>query len=175
MNTINKIGDQISIKLNGFGKFTATVQAFDSSGNPLLMFDKIITTRKMNEEDTNEGGYRASDLAKWMNEVLLPAFPEELREKIIDLRLPTYCEIYGNNFDRFDPVEPDDSEQFELMKKQKDRIRMIGDDSCSYWLTNTTKKYWSDSLFVYVGGYGYAYYYFASYSTGVCPVFLLEI
>ena len=170
-----EIGDQISIKLDGFGEFTATVQALNSLNNPIFMFDESITERRMNTRDTNKGGYEASDLVEWMKNVLLPAFPEELRENIIKLRLPTYGEIFGHDDYYNDFIEPDDSEQFELMKKQKNRIRMLNDDLCSYWLTNATKKAWSASDFAYVGDSGYANYGSASYSSGVCPVFLLDI
>lgn len=55
-----------------------------------LIFDEYITRRPMNSKNTNKGGFEKSELKKWMDTVLLMAFPEELRDKIYGLTL-FYC------------------------------------------------------------------------------------
>lgn len=46
------VGDQITVKLNGFGKFTATAQKVTDKGI-LFLFDEIIAKHPMNESETN--------------------------------------------------------------------------------------------------------------------------
>src|SRR5690606_22093469 len=88
-----KIGDQITIQLNDFGDFTATAQQITKDG-AVFMFDEYITSRPMNLTSTNEGGFEKSDLRKWMNDVLFPAFPKSMQGKIKNLTIPTYGQMF---------------------------------------------------------------------------------
>lgn len=83
------VGDQIVIQLTGFGEFTATAQKITDKGT-LFLFDDCVTEQSMNEKYTNKGGYEKSDLRKWINTILLEAFPEDIRNRISDLSIPTY-------------------------------------------------------------------------------------
>lgn len=166
-----QVGDQIIIQLTGFGEFTATAQKITDKGT-LFLFDDCVAESIMNAGWTNKGGYEKSDLCKWINDVLLAVFPEDLRNRISDLSIPTYGQIFGD--DRYnDVMEPDNDEQLSLMKKRKNRIADFDDDYEWYWLKNATKKEVSSSYFASVNSYGNASYYAASVSRGVRPVFLL--
>lgn len=143
VNNINeiKIGDQITIQLGKWGDFTTTVQTITDRG-PLFMFDQYVISRPMNLTSTNEGGFENSDLRKWMNEELLPLFPESLRGKIENLTIPTYGQMFGwSNW--YSNLEPDDDDQFPLITTRKSRVVDFNDKLSDFfnefgpgWLRN---------------------------------------
>ena len=165
------VGDQISVKLKGFGKFTATVQKITDEG-VLFMFDEAIARHYMNESSTNEGGFDKSDMKKWLDNVVLKAFPKKLRNAVSCITLPTYGEIFGHD-DFYENFEPDNDEQFTLMKERRNRVAYLHNDWCWWWLRNTTKKEVSSAVFARVGGNGSADCYDATDSGGVRPEFWL--
>jgi len=172
-----QIGDQIVIPLSEFGEFTATAQKITDKGT-LFLFDGCVARQPMNNKCTNEGDFEKSDLKKWIDNVLLPAFPDNLRSRIENLTIPTYGQIFGHD-DRFkylwynDVIEPDNDEQLPLMTKRKNRIADFENEYNWYWLQNATKKELYAAYFANVTGGGTADYGCASYSHGVRPVFLL--
>lgn len=167
-----RIGDQIVIPLAEFGEFTATAQKITDKGT-LFLFDDCVTRQPMNKKLTNKGGFEKSDLKKWIGDVLLPAFPDNLRSRIENLTIPTYGQIFGHDDWYNDVVEPDNDDQFPLMTKRKNRIADFENDYEWYWLQNATKKELSADYFVNVAYDGAADYGIALYSRGVRPVFLL--
>ena len=168
-----QVGDQMVIPLAELGEFTATTHKVTDEG-VMFIFDDYVTRRPMNNRDTNKGGFEKSDLKKWMDTVLFMAFPEELRDKIYGLTLPTVGQIVGHE-DEWDNknLEPDIDEQLPLMKECKNRIACFEDQLAWGWLRNATKEEFSSALFAYVSYGGSTYYYVASYSNGVRPEFWL--
>lgn len=168
-----QVGDQIVIPLAELGEFTATAHKVTDEGI-MFIFDEYVTCRPMNNRSTNKGGFEKSDLKKWMDTVLLMAFPEELRDKIYGLTLPTVGQIVGHE-DEWDNknLEPDSDEQLPLMKECKNRIACFEDQLTWGWLRNATKEEFSSADFAGVSHGGYAYYYGASNSYGVRPEFWL--
>ena len=165
------VGDQISVKLHGFGKFTATAQKVTDKGI-LFLFDEVIARHSMNGSSTNEGGFDGSDMKRWLNEVVLRAFPEKLRNKVTEITLPTYGEIFGHD-DFYENFEPDNDEQFEMMKRRGNRVCDFEDDWCWWWLRNAAKENVSSADFALVGSNGRPNYSDASFSGGVRPEFWL--
>jgi len=165
------VGDRITVRLSGFGKFTATAQRVTDKGI-LFLFDEVIARHLMNETNTNEGGFDKSDMCRWLRETVLPAFPEKLRTRIREITLPTYGEIFGHD-DFYENFEPDDDEQFELMKRRGNRVCDFEDDWCWWWLRNATKRSVSSAGFAYVNGGGDTDCINASNSGGVRPEFWL--
>lgn len=168
-----QVGDQMVIPLAELGEFTATAHKVTDEG-VMFIFDDYVTRRPMNNRNTNKGGFEKSDLKKWMDTVLYMAFPEELRDKIYGLTLPTVGQIVGHE-DEWDNknLEPDTNEQLPLMKKCKNRIACFEDQLAWGWLRNATKEEFSSALFAavnYDGGTAYGY---ASDSLGVRPEFWL--
>ena len=168
-----QVGDQMVIPLAELGEFTATTHKVTDEG-VMFIFDDYVTRRPMNNRDTNKGGFEKSDLKKWMDTVLFMAFPEELRDKIYGLTLPTVGQIVGHE-DEWDNknLEPDIDEQLPLMKECKNRIACFEDQLAWGWLRNATKEEFSSAVFAYVYYYGYAAYAYASASYGVRPEFWL--
>ncbi len=166
------VGDQITVRLSGFGKFTATAQRVTDKGI-LFLFDEVIARHPMNETNTNEGGFDKSDMCRWLRETVLPAFPEKLRTRICEITLPTYGEIFGHD-DFYENFEPDNDEQFELIKRRGNRVCDFEDDWwCWWWLRNATKRSVSSAHFAFVDSFGGPTYRAASRSSGVRPEFWL--
>lgn len=84
-----QVGDRVIIPLAEIGEFSATAHKVTDEGI-MFIFDEYITRRPMNSKNTNKGGFEKSELKKWMDTVLLMAFPEELRDKIYGLTLPNH-------------------------------------------------------------------------------------
>ena len=168
-----QVGDQMVIPLAELGEFTATAHKVTDEG-VMFIFDDYVTRRPMNNRNTNKGGFEKSDLKKWMDTVLYMAFPEELRDKIYGLTLPTVGQIVGHE-DEWDNknLEPDTNEQLPLMKKCKNRIACFEDQLAWGWLRNATKEEFSSANFARVFDYGSADYLPASHSIGVRPEFWL--
>ena len=168
-----QVGDQIVIPLAELGEFTATAHKVTDEG-VMFIFDNYITCRPMNNRSTNKGGFEKSDLKKWMDTVLLMAFPEELRDKIYGLTLPTVGQIVGHE-DEWDNknLESDSDEQLPLMKECKNRIACFEDQLTWGWLRNATKEEFSSACFALVTNSGYTDFLYASNSSGVRPEFWL--
>ena len=173
------VGDQITVKLPGYGKFTATAHEITGKGT-LFIFDDCVCTRQMNEENTNEGGYLESDLRKFVTQELLKVFPDKLLKRMVKddngdlLSIPTYGQIYGKDWgDEWDEenIEIDQRKQLPLMEKRKNRIADLNGEGCWYWLQNKAR---SSSVFADVSGHGAATYAGASFSGGVRPAFLIK-
>lgn len=169
-----KVGDQIEVDLDGFGVFTATVQKVCDNA-VTFMFDDCVASIPLNRTRTNVGGYEASGLCYWVNTVLKAALPDELKERLIDISIPTYGQLFGHDEAYHKYFEPDNDEQFELMKKRKNRIADYNNDPEWYWLQNATKKEVSAAGFAVVRNGGHANCYRASGSYGVRPVFTLSV
>lgn len=163
-------GDQITVKLKGFGKFTATAQKIEGD-KILFLFDEVVTEHCMNEQK-NDGGFDASDLKKWLNEVLLPAFSKKLQNRITELTIPTYGEVFGHD-NYYTNFEPDNDEQLPSMKRRGNRLCNFEGDWEWWWLRNAVKKKKSASYFAVVSGGGHASSYYASAASGVRPEFWL--
>lgn len=168
-----QVGDQMVIPLAELGAFTVTAHKVTDEG-VMFIFDDYVTRRPMNNRNTNKGGFEKSDLKKWMDTVLYMAFPEELRDKIYGLTLPTVGQIVGHE-DEWDNknLEPDTNEQLPLMKKCKNRIACFEDQLAWGWLRNATKEEFSSARFARVNDYGNANCGNASNFYGVRPEFWL--
>ena len=165
-----QIGDQIEIPLRDLGTFTAT--AHDVTGNGILfIFDDCVARHCMNSDGTAKGGYEKSELCKWINEELLEQFPTNLKSRIHDLTIPTYGQIFGHDDWYKQAITADNDEQLSLMKIRKNRICTYENDTCWYWLRNTTK---SGGYFACVDDVGNADFDLADGDGGVRPAFLLS-
>lgn len=167
------VGDQLSICLKGFGNFTASAHKITDEG-AIFLFDRIIAIYPIYKRNANVGGFEKSDMKKWLYEVVVQAFPENIRRQITDISLPTYGQIFGHEDFSDNYLEQDDDMQFELMKRCEDRICFFKNKPSWYWLRNSIKGNSSAAYFAYVNGDGNPYYGNASYSRGVRPEFILK-
>lgn len=178
LNVVTKkieVGDRLRIYLTGFGDFTATAHKITDRGI-LFVFDDCVAMRPMNEKLTNEGGYEKSDLKRWMDAVLLAAFPDILRNRIEGLTIPTVGELFydpDNHSinDMLDHYEADSDERLPLMKELANRFAFFKGETYSGWLRNAMNI--SEKLFAAVSDYGYLSLSDATCSLGIRPEFWL--
>lgn len=164
-----KVGDKTTIKLHGLGEFSATVHKV-TDDKVMLIFDDYVAKRPMNESDTNNGGFEASDLNKWLHTEFIEALPYSIRARLTDVTIPTVGEMFGwdDEWDR-NHFEADNDKQLPLMKQRRNRVAYY-DNECEFgWLRNATKKEFSAAYFAYVYDDGSAYCNYASGSVGVRP------
>lgn len=171
-----QVGDRIEV-----GHYTATCQALPGEGLALFLLDQYLDkAMQMNKKNnTSKGGYDASNLRKELNsKETLAAFdgldlaPFESDDL---LRLPFYGEMFGHdNWYSSGAVEPDDCEQWPLMRIRNNRIAGRGGSPYEWgWLQNRYVR--SATVFCAVNHYGDASSWAASASLGVRPAFLIKL
>lgn len=170
------VGDVIAFTLTDGEEVEALAVKQEQDGMIFCLVDCLNQEYSMNEENSNRGGYEATDLRVKLNGEILDRFPADIREKMVAfangdyLRLPTEKEIFGCN--DYGKAEPDDVQQWEPMKQRKNRIAFQGKGTDRwewYWLQNAHKRY--AAFFAYVNGDGCAYCGNASVAYGVRPAF----
>ena len=172
------VGKVVDFQLTSGEKAQYMVQRMDEDGYLCLLVDCLPKAYRMNRENTNTGGYCASELRDHMTSDILALFPAELRDRMIPfangdlLRLPTEKEIFGCN--EYGKAEPESVRQFEPMKSRRNRIAFRGKDESFewYWLENEVED--SAAHFAVVNGNGDATYYDASVACGVRPAFKIR-
>lgn len=168
-----QVGDQILIKLkNKWYTFSATAQQITKDGI-IFMFDECVAKRRMNSEQTSDGGYDASELKKWVETELLDEFPDDIRDDIGYITLPAYSQISPHDSFYNIYIEPDANKRFRLMKNRKNRIADYENTSTPYWVKNAAKETVPAS-FALVDSDGIAICRDASYPFGIRPIFLLK-
>lgn len=168
------VGDQINV-----GYYTATCQKVEADGYIFLLDQYLDEPMWMNKDDTNEGGYEKSNLRKRLNstEILDIFVFGDVSNMLVPFedgalfRLPFYGEMFGHDgWYRSSGIEPDDYEQWILMKDRKNRIAERTGDSYEWgWLQN--KDLVSSTDFCGINTRGKANCWNASARIGVRPVF----
>lgn len=171
--TINgelKVGDHFEVPLDN-QVVSATVQKV-TDDEIICMTDDCVMLAPMSY--TNYGGYKSSYLRAKIEVDLLSQFPSGLRNRITYIAPPTYGQIFGHDEWYHLAVEPDNDEQFELMKKRINRMADYKDDGSIYWLRNAIKADHPSFDFSFVNPLGDANYGNAYYSFGVRVVFSIK-
>lgn len=178
-----EVGDIVSYTMED-GEEVETLavkEEFDKHGNLCMVFmllDCLKEECRMNRDDTNDGGYEESHLRDQLATKYLEKFPAALRLNMVPfengdlLRIPTEREIFGRNI--YGEEEPNTVEQFEPMKKRRNRMAFDGlnGETQAYWLQN--KRVGSATYFCLVGIYGLANGTNASNSCGVRPLYRIR-
>lgn len=182
------VGDCITDRLKDGREFTVEVAAVNpyETNTVVLVFKNAIGDHCMNAVATNDGGWRDSEMRRWLNEEFIELLPDELRtaikprlisqrqdERILEsedkLWIPSEVEIFGESvYSRSD----EDDTQFELFKDIKNRMKTYADGSPASWWERSPYYNYS-STFCYVNTSGSAYYFSAYYSYGVAPAFII--
>lgn len=159
----------------------AVKEEFDKHGNLCMVFmllDCLKEECRMNRDDTNDGGYEESHLRDQLATKYLEKFPAALRLNMVPfengdlLRIPTEREIFGRNI--YGDEEPNTVEQFEPMKKRRNRMAFDGlnGETQAYWLQN--KRVRSATYFCFVSSNDSAHNTNASNSIGVRPLYRIR-
>lgn len=178
-----EVGDIVSYTMEDGEEVEALAvkEEFDKHGNLCMVFmllDCLKEECRMNRDDTNDGGYEESHLRDQLATKYLEKFPAALRLNMVPfengdlLRIPTEREIFGRNI--YGEEEPNTVEQFEPMKKRRNRMAFDGlnGETQAYWLQN--KRVRSATSFCGVSSAGGASHYYASYSFGVRPLYRIR-
>lgn len=178
-----EVGDIVSYTMEDGEEVEAIAvkEEFDKHGNLCMVFmllDCLKEECRMNRDDTNDGGYEESYLREQLRTEYLERFPASLRLNMVPfengdlLRIPTEREIFGEN--RYGEEEPDTVEQFEAMKKRRNRMALDGSngETQAYWLQN--KRVRSATSFCFVHTNGFASGSYASNSFGVRPLYRIR-
>lgn len=178
-----EVGDIVSYTMEDGEEVEAIAvkEEFDKHGNLCMVFillDCLKEECRMNRDDTNDGGYEESYLREQLRTEYLERFPASLRLNMVPfengdlLRIPTEREVFGEN--RYGEEEPDTVEQFEAMKKRRNRMALDGSNggTQAYWLQN--KRVGSAASFCIVSTTGRAGSDGASYSLGVRPLYRIR-
>lgn len=171
-----EVGDVLDFQQEG--KEHIKVLLVDRHANGMFVgysVDCLSELKPMNKENSNRGGYDASDLCKYLNSnEFMNTLPNRLRDRVEAVRIPFVEEIFGSD-DDYEDINVT-VKQLELMKARRNRIAFQGCDSndwCWYWMMNRRKDSAANFAPVYDGGYfDYGY---AGSSYGVRPVFLLNL
>ena len=91
----------------------------------------------------------------------------ETQEYADALWIPSATDVFGDG--KYWELEPD-SEQLDIFKRERDRVKELGDKGTWYWWLRSPLRS-SSTYFVYVYFSGNVYYYSANYSLGVAPGF----
>lgn len=178
-----EVGDIVSYTMEDGEEVEALAvkEEFDKHGNLCMVFmllDCLKEECRMNRDDTNDGGYEESYLREQLRTKYLERFPASLRLNMVPfengdlLRIPTEREVFGEN--RYGEEEPDTVEQFEAMKKRRNRMALDGSngETQAYWLQN--KRVRSATYFCRVNYYGRASSNNASNSFGIRPLYRIR-
>lgn len=173
-----QVNDAIAFTLNDGEEVHALAVKQEEDGMLFCFVDCLKDELPMNEENSNRGGYDASDLRVKLNGEILDRFPADLKALMLPfasgdlLRLPTEREIFGEN--KYGEKEDESVEQWQPMKLRRNRIAFQGDngDIEWYWLQNKMKN--SASNFARVSDNGHAGATAAAYSIGVRPAFKIR-
>lgn len=165
------IGDRIRVS-----HYTATCQTITPKGALFLLDQYLDEARPMNQEVTNRGGYEESNLRDVLQSREVLDIFSGRGDRMIPfdngdlLRIPFFGEIFGQEDANLS--EPDDCEQWELMKDRKNRIAFRKNNPEWGWLQNKRKR--SAAAFCCATSYGSACEWGALGPIGVRPVFLIS-
>ena len=176
-----KVGDVIKFKLTDGTKVKA-IAVQKEAGDMIFCLANCLPGRvsRMNQTNTNKGGYEESYLRQRLNNEFLKLFPEDMIDMMVPfesgdlLRLPTEKEIFGTN--QYGEFEAQHVKQWKPMKKRGNCL--IFNDAEDeqpqwYWLMNRYRK--STAHFLSVDSRGRANYYEASpCCCWIRPVFKLR-
>lgn len=165
-----KVGDRIHVD-----HYTATCQEITPKGALFLMDQYLDKPMAMNRNNSNQGGYEESDLRKTLRSREVLDIFDDWRDRMVPfengdlLRIPFAGELFGNKLPKW--CEPDDHEQWPLMRDSRNRLALCRGDYKWGWINNKRKS--SSTNFCAVDSNGLAYQWGASSVFGVRPAFLI--
>ena len=178
--------DQIPIILKN-GEFVTLTVGHDESGKTYFCFEDCIVDRwHMNSEWTNEGGWAASDMRRWLNTTLFALLPDEIQAVIKPTRIVqviggerietedklflfSKTQLFGKG--SWSEIEPEDT-QIDIFRTEKNRVKECGNLGTSSWWTRSPRSD-NSNRFGMVNSDGSANGSYASSSRGVAPGFCI--
>lgn len=150
-----KVGDEISDNLLTGQKMVYVVADITEGEVKFISKDLLAERMEWNESGRNTGGFKESDLCRYLNEVVWATLPEELRAVIsereclqivegkedrfmLKLWLPSEFEVFGDSW----ASEVEEGQQFELFKDPRNRVKFDQDgERATWWLLSVCAGY----------------------------------
>lgn len=148
-----RVGDRMILDMGDLGTFDATIHKVEGN-QALIIFDGCVAEMPMNKE-----------LYNWLDGEFKSKLPDWIRDKVLQVTIPTYGMIFGHD-EFYKNFKPDEDEQLPLMRKRRNRVADYNDDYEWWWLQN---KAYGSTNFAFVYYNGNTNYYNASYTFGVRP------
>lgn len=170
------VGDIISIVLKNGEKMRIAVAGINTykENEVLFAFKDILSEEApMNEDWTNEGGYEASKMAKYLDTEIFNLLPDDLQEVIKERRghklwLFSRREVFGED-GRY--ICPEDDVHIPYYQDSENRIKLRDGDPDWWWLASPGAA--GAAGFCRVSSSGYSIIHGASFSLGVAPGFCI--
>lgn len=180
------VGDCITDKLKDGREFTVEVVALSpyDPNTVAFVFKDCVCDYHMNDNATNDGGWRDSKMREWLSTELFELLPDELQNAIkprtirqkqngdiissVDwIWLPSHTEVFGEE------IESDvDDVQFEWFKNYRSRVKLDTEGKSAPWWERSP-DYNNYTAFCTVYANGFAYNSYAHSSSGVAPAFII--
>lgn len=180
------VGDCITDKLKDGREFTVEVAALSpyDPNTAAFVFKDCICDYRMNDNATNDGGWRDSEMREWLSTELFELLPDELQNAIkprtiwqkqngdiissVDwIWIPSHTEVFGGG------MESDvDDVQFEWFKNCRNRVKLDADGKPACWWERSPYCYYNNR-FCRVYTNGCANFSYADCSGGVAPAFII--
>ncbi len=143
-----KVGDEISDNLLTGQKMVYVVADITEEEVKFISKDLLAERMEWNESGRNTGGFKESDLCRYLNEDIWAILPEELKEVIsereclqivegkeerfkLKLWLPSEFEVFGDSW----ASEVEEGQQFELFKDSRNQVKFDQDgERANWWL-----------------------------------------
>lgn len=181
-----KVGDEISDNLLTGQKMVYVVADITEEEVKFASKDLLAERVVWNENGRNTGGFKESDLCRYLNEEVWAILPEELKAVIsereclqivkgkeerfmLKLWLPSEFEVFGDSW----ASEVEEGQQFELFKDPRNRVKFDQDgERATWWLLSVCAGY--STYACIVGNYGGALSYSCSYAYRVPVCFSIK-
>ena len=162
-----KVGDEISDNLLTGQKMVYVVADITEGEVKFISKDLLAERMEWNESGRNTGGFKESDLCRYLNEVVWATLPEELRAVIsereclqivegkedrfmLKLWLPSEFEVFSDGW----ASEAEEGQQFELFKDPRNRVKFDQDgERAHWWLLSVCAGYSTYACGVYYNGH----------------------
>ena len=177
------VGDEIADELLTGEKITYVVANISSEEVYFISKDCLDQRVQWNESGLNAGGFKDSDVCRFLNETVWNMLPEELREvisereclQIVDgeesrfslkLWLPSEYEVFEDDW----ASEAKEGQQFEIFKDPRNRIKGAGDGGSRayWWLLSVCCGDSTYACIVFSGGIAYSGSCSYAYRVPVC-------
>lgn len=161
-----KVGDEISDNLLTGQKMVYVVADITEEEVKFISKDLLAERMEWNESGRNTGGFKESDLCRYLNEDIWAILPEELKEVIsereclqivegkeerfkLKLWLPSEFEVFGDSW----ASEVEEGQQFELFKDSRNRVKFDQDgERATWWLLSVCAGNSTYACYVYSSG-----------------------
>ena len=161
-----KVGDEISDNLLTRQKMVYVVADITEEEVKFVSKDLLAERVVWNGNGRNTGGFKESDLCRYLNEGVWEILPEELKAVIsereclqivegkeerfmLKLWLPSEFEVFGDSW----ASEVEEGQQFELFKDPRNRVKFDQDgERASWWLLSVCAGYSTYACIVHYNG-----------------------